>query len=98
MKSSASKTSLSQWRFDAPLLLALDVRWVESGSCGLLAVGTKAGNFEHGEFWRKARGPRGRIEAFGHRRRRNFADRAAAVADQKRHHRRVVMRLRTGEI
>ena len=58
---------------------------------------TGAGNLDDGEFWRKARGARRGIEALRNRGCRNFADRAAMIADQERHHRGRLMVVRAGE-
>src|SRR4051812_7770257 len=52
-----------------------------------LTMRAGAGDFDDGEFWRKARSTRRSIEARRDRGCGNFADRAAMVADQERHHR-----------
>jgi hypothetical protein len=64
----------------------------------LQAVGAGAGDFDDGKLWRKPRRTRRRAERLRDRRRRNFSDRAAAVADQKRDGRRRVMVMRAGKI
>src|SRR6185503_1791927 len=64
---------------------------------GLLAMRAGAGDLDHRELWRKARGARRRTERLRHGRRRNFPDRAAAIADEKSHRRRRVMVVRAGE-
>src|SRR5260370_37902527 len=63
-----------------------------------LAVHAGAGNFQHRQFGRKARGARGGVDDLRRRQRWNLADRTAALADQKRHHRRRVMVTRAREI
>src|SRR5207249_7585594 len=62
-----------------------------------LAMGAGAGDFHDGEFWRKTRRACRRIEALRHGGRGNFADGAAMIADQERHHRSLVMIMRAGE-
>ena len=63
-----------------------------------LAVRAGAGDFDHRQFGRKAGGARGVVQALRHRRRRNFADRTTALADQKSNHRRRIVVMRAGEI
>src|SRR4051812_33917759 len=63
----------------------------------LLTMRAGAGNLDDGELWQKAGGARRSIEALRDGASGNFADRAATIADQERHHRGGVMVVRTGE-
>src|SRR5438874_7673634 len=61
-----------------------------------LTVSAGAGDFDDGELWRETQRARRSVEALRHGGRGNFADGAAMIADQERHHRGLVMVMRAG--
>src|ERR1700740_767883 len=92
---SARPTDFNSW-FEG--MIPRDPAWRRVLLVALLAVRANAGDFDHRQFRRKAGGPRRSVEALRHRSCRNFADRTAGVADQKRHHGGGVMVVGAGEI
>ena len=63
----------------------------------ILAMRANAGDFDDRHLWREAGRARGGGEALCDRCGRDFADQAAALADQEGHHRGLVMIMRTGK-
>src|SRR5437868_11315066 len=63
----------------------------------LLAMRAGAGDLDDRQFWRKAGGARGLVEALRKTGSGNFADRTTALADQKGNHRRCIVVMRAGE-
>ena len=63
----------------------------------ILAMGAGAGNFNYGQLRREPRGAGGIAQTLRHAACGNFADRAALLADQKRHHRALIVVVPAGQ-